>query len=163
MRGGFASSLFPENQRAKRWKRSFALSFLAGLHQWRAALIVIVFDLTVEALKTFRHDDLARALNRPDRARTLAQMAGIAAFGPTFKKVQKVQAIQNGQSPAERAQKPAECPFRKEADYQKDHRVNYIRQPAHEFGGDGGFERLDFFKQSAHRWRDKNQDKDKPE
>src|SRR5215475_13949437 len=55
------------HHRGDRHARSRLRTPFHGLYQRRAALVVIVFDLTIQTLKAFRHDDLAGRLDRPHR------------------------------------------------------------------------------------------------
>jgi hypothetical protein len=45
---------------------------LGGLYERRAALVVVIFDLAVEALEALRGDDFAGLLDCPNRAGALA-------------------------------------------------------------------------------------------
>src|SRR5262245_35364084 len=79
-------------------------SQLGGLRQRRAPLVVVIFDLAIEALKALGCDDPPGFLNRPHRARPLAQMAGIAALGTALEQIEEVQPVQEGQHSAQRTQ-----------------------------------------------------------
>src|SRR5262245_29520585 len=76
-------------------------------HQGRAALVVIIFDLAVEALEAFRGLDLAGRLDRPHRTGALTQMARAAAFGTALEQIEKVQPVERGEHAAERTEEAA--------------------------------------------------------
>ena len=124
-------------------RRFFPHPQLGGLHQRRAAGVVIIFDLAVEALEALGGDDLAALLNRPHRARALAQMARIAAFGTALEHIDEVQPVEDRQKAAERTQKAAIGPFGEKPDRQQDTSVDHIRPGTGEFRDDGGLERFD--------------------
>src|SRR6266576_3473743 len=80
-------------------------------HQRRTSLLVKIFDLAIEALKTLGRDDLARRLDRPHRARVFAQVTGTAAFGTTLEQIEKVQPIKECQHATQWTQKAAIGPL----------------------------------------------------
>src|SRR5215470_5349172 len=79
------------------------LAQLGGPDEWRAALLVIVFDLTIEALEAFGGLDLSARLDRPHRTRALAQMARAAAFGTALEQIEEVQPVKRREHAAKRA------------------------------------------------------------
>src|SRR5262245_3540956 len=75
---------------------------LGGPYQRRAALVVIIFVLAVEALEAFRGLDLAGRHDRAHRTRALAQMTRAAAFGTALEQIEEVQPIERCEHTAER-------------------------------------------------------------
>src|SRR5215468_9324409 len=114
-----------------------------GLYQWRAALVVVILDLTIQALKTFRHDNLAGRLNRPHRAGALAQMARIAAFRATLEKVDQVQPVEGRQHAAEWTQEAAIGALGEQPDPEQHPCIEHMGPGPRELRGDRGLERLD--------------------
>ena len=66
-------------------------------------MIVIIFDLAIEALEAFGHVDFAGHRNRLDRTGMLAEMARTAAFGPPLQQINQMQPAGERQDAAERA------------------------------------------------------------
>src|SRR5882724_4535722 len=66
---------------------------LGGPHQRRAALVVIVFDLAIQALEALGSLDLAARLDRAHWARALAEVTRIAAFGTALEQIDEMQTI----------------------------------------------------------------------
>src|SRR6185436_4064787 len=126
-----------------------ALAQLSLLDERRAPMVVVVFHLAVEALKTFGRLDLPGLLDRPDRAGAFAKRAGIAAFRASLEEGEEVQAVQNGQRRTQRAEEAAEGTLGEQADRQQSHRVEHIRPTADEDGGDRRLERLDLLGHGA--------------
>src|SRR5262249_55727548 len=113
------------------------------LRQRRTARVVIILDLAIQALKTFRRDDLAGRGDRPHRTRPLAQMARIAAFWATLEQVDQVQSVKERQYAAERTQEGEIGAWEKHPDRQQNTRVEHIGPSAGELGGNRSLERLD--------------------
>jgi len=81
---------------------------LGSLHQRRAALVVVIFDLAIRGtgsilplmiLRSFR---FARNRHGP-----FAQMAGTTAFGTALEQIDEVEPIEEGEHTTERAQEAA--------------------------------------------------------
>src|SRR5262249_56795817 len=97
-----------------------------GLYKWRAALVVVIIDLTIQALKPYGHDNPAGRLNRPHRARPLAQMARIAAFRAALEKVDQVQPVEGRQHAAERTQETAIGALGEQSDPKQYPRIEHV-------------------------------------
>src|SRR5258708_3573075 len=147
-----AARLHCPRHRAEEWRASHRrdrdarlrlLAPLGGLHQRRTALVVVVLDLAIPALKAFRHVDLAARLDRPHRARALAQMARIAAFRTALEKVDQVHPVEGRQHAAKRTQETAIGALGEQPDGQQRAGIEHIRPGAGELRGDRGLERLD--------------------
>src|SRR5215471_18236893 len=89
---------------------------LRGGDERRAALVVVIFDLAIEALEAFGGLDLAGRRNRAHGARAFAQMARAAALGPALQEIEDVQPVEDREQAAERTEKPAISAFREEPD-----------------------------------------------
>src|SRR5690606_21765226 len=112
-----------------------ALASLAGPDQRRAAVIVVIFHLAIEALETFGHDDPATGFNGLDRAGTLAQMAAAgAAFGAALQESEQMQPVAQGEDAAERAEEAAKEALGEQAHDQQHQSIGDIGPGA----GEGG-------------------------
>src|SRR5258706_16182916 len=95
-------------------ERFWLTAQLDALHQRRTSLLVMVFDLAIEALKALGREDFARRLDRPHGTRVFAQMAGTAAFGTTLEQIEKVQPIKECEHATQWTQEAAKGPLREQ-------------------------------------------------
>src|SRR5262245_27280517 len=123
--------------------RLFLTAHFGDPHERRTSRLVVILDLTIEALKTLGRDDLPRRLDRAYRTPAFAQMTRTAAFGPSLQQIEQVQAIQDREDAAERAQEAAIGPLREEPDRQQRAGIEDIWPRARESRRDRGLERLD--------------------
>ena len=106
---------------------------LCRLRQRRAALVVIIFDLAIHALKALRRDDLAGRRNRPHGTRAFAQMAGATAFGTTFEQIENMQPIKKSEHAAEGTQEAAISALGEQPNCQQRSRIEHKGPGAREF------------------------------
>src|SRR5262245_9966224 len=119
------------------------LAQLGGPHQWRAALVVIIFDLAIETLEAFRGLDLAGRLDRPHRTRSFTEVTGAAAFRTALEQIEQVQPVERGEHTAERTKEAAIGALGEKPDRQERAGIEEIRPGARELRGDRGLEWLD--------------------
>src|SRR6185369_599118 len=138
--------------RKKRRRPSFASGIvqpdadelcLDGAYPRGTSRVVVILDLTIEALKTLACDDFSRRLDRPHRTRVFAQVAGTSAFGTTLEEIEHVQPIEECEHATEWAQEAAIDPLREESDGQQSTGIEHIRPRARESCSDRRLERLD--------------------
>src|SRR5262252_4044302 len=128
------SSPSPQGGGEQRERRTFILSRIChhrsnritrpcvaapgGLHQRWTALIVVIFDLAIQALKAFRSDDLTGRRDRPHWTRPFAQMARTAAFGTALEQIEQMQPIEEREHTTKWTQEAAIGAFGEQADRQ---------------------------------------------
>src|SRR6185503_8677027 len=83
-----------------------------GAHQRQAPRVVVVLDLAIEALKALARDDPAARLDRADRTRVFAEVAGVAALGTPLEQVEQVQAIEECEQATQWTEEAAVRPLR---------------------------------------------------
>ncbi len=123
-------------------------------------MIVIIFDLTVEALETFGRLDFAGARDRLDRTGILAEMAGAPAFRAPLQQIDEMQSVGKRQNAAERTKKAAIGTLGEEANHKQRARVKDIRPRAGEMRRDGGVERFHFRDARPHLDRERGKAED---
>src|SRR4051794_34314820 len=127
----------------RRGRRFCNSAQLGGLHERRAAFVVVILDLTIETLEALGRFDFAGLFDRPHRARAFAQMARTAAFGPALEQIEEMQPVQESQHATERTEEATIGPFGEQPDGEQGTGIEHKRPGAGEFRDDRGLERFD--------------------